>query len=241
MLRGERTATGQDEIGRVFDHQKARTALRTALDAYLGRPSTLRELQMAQAVALGEGQYGEATYRNRGAPVENTWNWGASQHGKPPCGPGFVEITDTNPNLRSSDNPTGSYQTCLYTFPTQEEGAAHYVRVLLDRKDTRGQKPVLAMLPTGDADALSSAMYGTRYFMGRTGDPHKDVSVYATGIHYNAQIIAKALGEPLFSHRNPIGAGAGPVNVGAGVGLGAAVVVSAFLTMLSSAIGRRAK
>ena len=210
---------------------------------------------MIMAVSFGEGVYGEGIYLDaghlkgtpdydpmKGRPVTGTWNWGAMQsRDKVPCVPGqSVEISDSGPKFRTPENPHGAYQVCLRTYPTQEAGADHFLRVLLDRKDKQGNRVVLDVIDRGNVDAVAAAMYATNYYQGRTLDPNDAIDSYAKGLLANNARISKALGEPALLRRgNPLGGALGPTSVSQGVGLGLAVVVSAFLTLLGAAIARK--
>lgn len=237
------------------NHKRARDILVRRAPAAVGYILSPVATQMIMAVSFGEGVYGEGVYLNadalkgtpdykpiNGVPVEGTWNWGAVQsRDKVPCVPGrSVEISDSSPKLKTPENPHGTYQVCLLTHPTQEDGADTFLRTLLERKDKAGRKVVLAAIDSGNVDAVATAMYATNYYGGFNADPLKAIDDYAKGLLANGKIIAKALGEPLLLHRgSPLGGAVGPVSVTQGTGLGLAVVVSAFLTLLGTAIARK--
>lgn len=202
-------------------HTRARSALLPAFESLFGRPPTPAEIQIAQAIALHEGGYGEGRYVNmgplQGTPdygnpraegvigVTGTNNWGAIQasgaRGKPPCGENTVEITDTSPRLVTSENPRGAYQVCLRTWPTPEDGARAFLQTLY----TGGRKNVLLAAATGVADSVAAEMYRTKYFEGFSKDASKEISRYADRIMANAESVSKGTGEPLVTKRgNPV-------------------------------------
>lgn len=157
------------------------------LDAWLalfGRAPELHEIQLVQAVAKGEGGYGQASYRNAltgESAVLN--NWGATQcpHG-PPCGADCFEVTDHH----ADGSP---YQWCYHRFATPEEGAASYLRILKKIVD-RSELGFAGALSTRSVDSFVRSMKQGGYFELR-------LDLYQANVWKHVQEIARALGEPL--------------------------------------------
>lgn len=210
----------------TLSHADARAILSSA---FPGRSPAW--YQAVQAVALGEGGYGNGwknadvaeggvTYSNRG---EGSNNWGAIQcgHSTTPggdCGAGCF------PNIDHHADGT-PYQGCFKVYATPEEGAAGFVYVMTDNgPGVHNRASVEAALEATDAngavsaDAIAQAMHDTGYF-------EASVDSYAQGIARHAAQIAQALGEPLVVLRAgdvgppATGGGIGVVEVVCGVGL----------------------
>jgi hypothetical protein len=130
----------------------------------------LATLQILQAVGRFESGYG-AGFKN------NANNWGAVQSHKPPCGEGSFEHGDTH----ADGTP---YVTCFKSYDTPEAGARDMIQEIMRRPG------VPALLATGDATAVATAMRAGGYF-------EAPVEKYATAIVNNAKAIAASIGEPL--------------------------------------------
>lgn len=164
-------------------HAQAREILAAAFREIFGRDGTLPELQIAQAISLGESYYGNAGYRNRatGEVVRNTNNWTAQQCGvRPPCPPTCFEATDT----RANGEP---YQACFRLFATPEEGAARFLTILY--KQRPGGPDVLAAASRGDYKEVSRLMRSHGYF-------ELPLAKHQQALSSNIDRVAKALGEP---------------------------------------------
>ncbi len=170
-------------------------------NAYPGRSPAW--YQAVQAVARGEGQYGNG-WRNgivdgKGKPWvdasqgpqfvnegEGSNNWGANQ----------TSASDPD-SFRNLDHHANGqpYQGHFKKYATPEAGASGFVFVLTDNGPTRNRASVAAVLDNPDsngnlsADAIAEAMHTTGYFELRT-------DLYAGNIARNAAKIAAALGEP---------------------------------------------
>lgn len=151
---------------------------RTALLAAYGRTPPLGELQVVQGIAKGEAgpsYIGAAPY-----------NMGSIQGGmRPPCPPGFTQHGDTSPE-------TGAYAACFRDYASAKDGFAGLLHELYRRP------AVKAALPTGNAVLVAKGMFKTGYFEGFPCQPYPDCrwEIYGKGIARNAEVIAKALGEP---------------------------------------------
>ncbi len=163
--------------------QFGRQALSEAWNQVFGDFPTLAEIQLVQAVARGESNYGQAPFRNLQTGESAVLNnWGAIQSGRVPCGPDGFEATDHH----ADGTP---YQVCFRRYPSAAAGAAHFLKVLLvDRPSVR------EAIATGSVDATAEHMHATHYF-------ELAAEKYADAIWNNANAIARNLGEPLAVHR----------------------------------------
>lgn len=172
--------------------QFGRQALAEAWHEVFGDFPSLAEIQLAQAVARGESNYGQAAFKNlQTGETAVINNWGAVQSGKVPCGPEGFEATDHH----ADGSP---YQVCFRRYATAAEGAAHFLRVLCLQKGREAVRPALA---SGNVDAVAFRMHDSRYF---ELAPEK----YANAIWSNVQAIARNLGEPLAAFRGDPGGSA---------------------------------
>ncbi len=164
-------------------HEFGRRHLIAAWRDVFGRDPELHERQIVQAVAVGEGGYGRAPYKNRitgETAVIN--NWGASQCGHgPPCGAGCFEVTDHH----ADGTP---YNWCYHSFPTPEEGARKYLKVLKQIVDRRSD--FFAALASRSTDVFVQGMKDGGYF-------ELGLAKYQSNVWSNVQKLASALGEPL--------------------------------------------
>lgn len=170
-------------------HAFGREKLTNAWIELFGEAPQLHEIQIVQAVALGEGGYGQAKYKNQvtgETAVIN--NWGATQCGHgPPCGPNCFEVTDHHAD-------GSAFNWCYHRFATPEEGARSYLKILL-----LNRPGVRATLPQASTDAFVRAMKESRYFELR-------LDKYQDNVWNNVNKIATELGEPLAVHREEGGA-----------------------------------
>jgi hypothetical protein len=184
--------------------QKA-DAARAAWRLVLGGEPSENALVLALAVADRETRMGDAW------PGEHNWGWlhrrslsaaerntlsssgldvdsaKASQLSRARAllvaGPGEALHIDTGP-----DAP---YYVWTYAFPTDAEGAAKFLEVLVKKRPA-----VAAILDSATPLELARAMYGTpgnRYFTGNSHDDATNVRAYAAHIASHAEPIALAL------------------------------------------------
>lgn len=191
-----------------ISHAEARQALVAAFTKVFGRKPTMREAQFAQAVSLGESNYGQAAFTNRltGEKIRSTWNMGAVQcAAKPPCPDGCFEATDT----RENGEP---YQACFRRYASPIEGFENFLRVLyIGGKGRFNRAAVLAAAEKGDIRNFSTVMRASGYF-------ELGLEKHIAGMKKNLGIITKALGEPMPEASS--GAG-GIALIGLGIGLAA--------------------
>lgn len=182
------------------DHAFGRSVLASVWSSALGSEPTLAALQVAGAIAAGEGGYGRAQYRLLSIPdgavvstVSDSNNWGAVQsRDKPPCTPTSFLATDSSPRLKSQANPKGLYNHCYHRHPTPEDGARSFLKTLIGSR-----KGVRAVIDSGDASRVAGAMFDSQYYEGFSANPRDNIRAYASMISRNAAAIANALGEPL--------------------------------------------
>lgn len=198
-----------------------REVLERVWPSVLGEAPTPTELQVVQAVSLGEGGYGLATYRlldiapgpNYGQVIGETPrsnNWGAVQAGSPPCDPSrSFEATDSSPARRTEDNPAGYYQACFRRYETEDEGCASFLRTLLVGSKAFDRSAVREAARGGSADEVAAAMHASHYFEGFGATVSERVDHYADAIEKNAASIARNLGEPMYVFRGWTGGLAG--------------------------------
>lgn len=147
-------------------------------------PRTLGAVQIAQAIARLETQYGLGW---KGA-MRGSMNWGALISGHHPdangnCPPGSAAAGD-------HDAGGNAYTTCFATYATDVDGAAAMMRQLARRK---GLPEAMA---AGDAAATAHIMRATGYFAAPE-------SQYASAIMSGAKAISSALHEPLSVSMGP--------------------------------------
>ena len=165
-------------------HQFGRDHLTNAWVSRFGRDPELHEIQLVQAVALGEGGYGQAAYKN--AQTGETAvlnNWGATQckHG-PPCGDSCFEVTD-----RHADG--SPYQWCYNRYATPSEGAAAYLGILQKIVD-RSDAGFFGALSSASVDTFVRSMKEGGYF-------ELALAKYQANVWKHVQSIASAMGEGL--------------------------------------------
>lgn len=118
-------------------------------------PLTENQIQAAMCVARFETQYGSGWKK----VMAGSNNWGAIQAGKPPAKPGYSRLfMDTHPTAGGANIP---YEICFREYPTPEDGASDFLRVLFVRRPS-----VLAAADRGSIQAVAEAMHGTGYFEG---------------------------------------------------------------------------
>jgi hypothetical protein len=195
-----------DAAGDAASRVQGRAALSAAWDSLGGLPAkTTAALQMAQAVARVEGGYAEGCWPHcpevchnagglqlPGSPVTHDGSI-------PVCPPGSAPCVDTHPN---ADGSNTSFGVCFMTYPTQAAGLAAFLQRLIVTHETAD------VIGSGDADAMSRAMYASHYFGGYGATDEERIAGYADGIASWAQQIASSLGEPNLIARGPLGAGA---------------------------------
>jgi hypothetical protein len=161
----------------------------------LGDDPALPELQLVQAKARQESNYGLASYRGpEGSAV--LLNWGAVQasHG-PPCGADSFLVTDTH----TDGTP---FNFCYKRYASHEEGCADFLRILLIKRPS-----VLAAARSGSVQDFAQAVFDTRYSELRV---EKQVESYWK----NVNAIARSLGEPVAVHLESGGGGDGGDGLG---------------------------
>jgi hypothetical protein len=95
-----------------------------------------------------------------------------------------------NEILRIDTAPvTGAYFVWSWAWPDDVAGATQFVQVLVKNRPT-----VAAVLPTGTATDVATAMYNTHYFEGNSTDPQTNINAYAASITKHANAISAALG-----------------------------------------------
>lgn len=154
-----------------------------------GQDPNVAELQIAGAQAHLESFYGLASYTNKqtGAKSGPINNWGAIQGGKPPCGEGGFEASDT----RADGTP---YNWCYKRYPTPEDGARDFVRQITLRRPTAWNH-----MRRGDIDAYCDQLRHPK-----NGEPlyfEAPAETYAAGLAQRVVNIAGTLGEPVAAKR----------------------------------------
>lgn len=200
-----------------MDHASARRILTSAF-AQVGITPNAAALQAAQAVALGESNYG-AGWKGEG---KGSNNWGAVQAGRLPCGPDAFVYKDTHPNPDGTSTP---YEICFRKYETPEAGAAHMLQILFTRKGAKDAGVLEAAL-SGDLKAFSQAMYNSHYYEGFGATPEARVANHHKMLRANVERIAKALNEPIAADqpRRKAGGSKAPLLLLGALGLGLVLV-----------------
>jgi len=181
-------------------HAFGRKVLATVWPQVTGKQASLAELQIAGGHAHLESGYGKSSYKNKvtGASSGVINNWGAVQSGKPPCGPGGFEASDT----RADGTP---YTWCYKIYSTPEEGAAHMVTHLTVKRPTSWE-----FMKRGDIDGWAAAARAKDPITGIGGYFEQSAEGRAKGVELRIAEIAAALNEPIAAKRG------GPVDGGGG-------------------------
>lgn len=145
---------------------------RTVLESvWTGAPKTPAALQAVQAIGRLESNYG---YPEGDSEWSASHNWGAVQEPHPTAENSFEHF---------DRNAAGQvYVGHFKRYPTDEAGASDFLHELVRRPS------VLAVLGSGSATAIATAMHDTHYFEAKPTD-------YANAIVRNAAAIAKSLKE----------------------------------------------
>lgn len=183
-------------------HAWAREVIRQAFRQTMGHDGSLAALQAAQAVGMRESSYG----RGWKAPGQGSHNWGAVQSGRPPCGPGSFDYTDTHPT-KSGSVP---YPICFRSYPSDVDGAADMIRHLYVKRPK-----VAAAVRSGRLERFSGAMYDEHYYEGFGPDRAARVRNHMKWIGSALEKISKALGEPIALNGPPSGGSGGGLALGA--------------------------
>lgn len=207
----------------MTSHKQAREII---LSAWLSLPQlgapTLPQLQLAQAVALGESGYGQG-WKNECA---QSHNWGATQIGmgteEKPCPENTCNTKDSYPTATGA---SVGYVACLKVYPDDLAGAADMIRTLMKPNALEASK-------SGSADALSRAMYKNRYYLGIGKDEATRIRWYTKRLAEQVASVAKGLGEPDFNLHAASRGGSGGAG-GALVGLAALGLGGGALWLLS--------
>jgi hypothetical protein len=169
-------------------HEQAREELTNAWINEFGEAPELASVQIVQAVALGEGGYGRASYKNAitgESAVIN--NWGAI-HGSTPGTGDYWVGTDTHADGKV-------YETKFRRYPTPQDGANDYVHTLLVHPCG---PETLNALSRRSTDAFVEAMKQKGYF-------ELGLEKYQAAVWKRVNQIAAAIGEPVLVTREDSG------------------------------------
>lgn len=168
-------------------HEWARNVLYKAFLRVMKREPTLAELQMVQAVAAAETNYGKGW---KGAGVGSN-NWGAIQCCKPKdgvCPPNSFLYEDTHP---LPDGTNEKYQICFKSYATPEDGAADLIYHIFVKR----RSAVLPAVASGSLWGFSEAMYNTGYYEGHGKTKEDRIAGHVKFLQRRLDQITKALGE----------------------------------------------
>lgn len=157
---------------KLFTHAQARECLRRAFPKITGRAATENELDFGAAVALGETGYGRAGAVALGAQPgqfakwasEGRFNWGALEHGTPPCPAGTQLYRGHYPNIPGTPATMGAGKdagrpVCFFLFDSDDLAAEAFLRAW-------GAPDTLEAAQTGSAVAVSASMKRHGYYEG---------------------------------------------------------------------------
>lgn len=172
-------------------HQWARGVMLNAWRNRYGNEPSLAQIQSAQAIALLETSYGRGwpTAEGNGAN-----NWGAIQCSKLPTD----GVCPCDGWLHKDSYPTSSgqsveYQVCFRRYASPEAGAD----AVLGQMSPKARPKTWAAMQTGDAVALSSALYDERYYQGFGATREKRIEGHVKAVERSVKAIAQAMGEPI--------------------------------------------
>lgn len=188
--------------------------------AHPGDQPSLSELQAVQAVSRLESGYGSwGNHPKCGNNGVGSNNWGSVQ-ACVPCLEG--EKKNSCCKVRNGECPDGTflcgdydaahnynYAVCFYKYPTPADGAASVINHM-----TTHRPKTWAAIKTGDAVAISTAMYDEHYYGGFGKTREDRIEGHVKALTGAAEKIATALGEPLVVKRGGAGGGDGLLGSG---------------------------
>ena len=129
-----------------LSHAQARSILASAFQSVMGRSASISELSYSQAIAWLENGYGRAG-QFAAMAADGDYNWGSLHaRGSPPdCPAGSRAGSDQG-------------QVCFQVYPTDEQAAAAFLRVLV-----RNRPSVLAAM-SGSPEDVAHAMKVSGYY-----------------------------------------------------------------------------
>lgn len=157
-----------------------------------GYQPSLAELQAVQAVSRLESGYGSwGNHPKCGNNGVGSNNWGSTQYPKLPKDGNCPEGTFLCEDYDAVHDH--HYKVCFYKYATPADGAASVVRNM-----TAPQRPKTGeAIKTGDAVAISTAMYDEKYYGGFGKTREERIEGHVKALTGAAQKIAAALGEPV--------------------------------------------
>lgn len=178
----------------MLDHVGFAETVRQAFQQVHGRLPTLAERQGIQALCARETSYGRGWH----GAGEGSHNQGAVSAGKPPCGDGSFQTTDSYPNDDGTSTP---FEQCYRIYSSDVDGAADVVRLLTTKRPT-----VWERMRAGDLWGMGLELYRTKYY-GSTGATETErVANYVNPMAKIIAEMAKANGE---SEALTLGGGSG--------------------------------
>jgi hypothetical protein len=209
-------------------HQWAREVMLSAWRNRYGTEPSLAQIQSAQAIALLETSYGRGWPTAEGNAANN---WGAvqcpklPQDGVCPCD-GWLH-KDSYPTA----NGSVEYAVCFRRYPSPEAGADG----VLANMSPKARPKTWAAMATGDAVALSTAMYDEKYYQGFGATREQRIEGHVKAVERSVAAIAKALNEPIAVARG--GTSYGTSSGGSGVGVGPKILLVGALAAAGIVIG----
>lgn len=180
------------------EHKWARNILKAAFEKVMNREPTLTELQLAQAVALGESHYGLG-WKGQGAGSNN---WGAIQcvdcpnKGKPiapgQCPPGSFYQQDSIPTTSGKNK---IFHWCYKSYPTPEAGAADLIKTIFTTNWKNRGGLTLGAAENKSITDFSTAMYDSNYYGGFGKTREDRIGSHVKMMNKNLNIISEALDE----------------------------------------------
>lgn len=168
-----------------MNHVQARQVMLQAWPSAIGGTPNLPELQIAQALAWHESNYGQGWK----PPCSGSNNWGAIQSSKPPCGANGCLYTDTSPQSNGTSVP---YAICFRVYSSPLDGAAAAIKTMYV---SSGRSKVLSAAKRGAILEAAYALYDTHYYQGFGKTREVRVKHYADALNENVKQIAAANGE----------------------------------------------
>lgn len=167
----------------MLDHVGAAETVRQAFQQVHGRLPTLAERQGVQALSARESSYGRGWHGSG----EGSRNWGAISAGKPPCGDGSFQTTDSYPN---DDGTQTQFEQCYRIYASDVDGAADVVRQLTTRRPT-----VWQAMRDGDLWGMGEALLDSHYMGSFGATRYERVANYVNPMSTIIREMAKANGE----------------------------------------------
>ena len=166
-----------------MNHVQARQIMLQAWPVAMGGGSpALPELQIAQALASHESNYGAGW---KGACAASH-NWGAIQSSRPPCGANGCLYTDSSPQ---ADGTSKRYDVCFKVYSDDVTAAADAIKTMYVNNK---RSTVYEAAKRGNIHDAAAALYDTGYYQSFGPDRATRIKNYESALNKEVLKIASA-------------------------------------------------